>query len=199
MSDSIDPTQVMRKHEFRLRKLLRAGDPEARALFDSSKTTLARRAAQPWHIEYPAELPITERVDDIARALRDHQVVVVAGETGSGKTTQLPKVCLQAGFGRRGMIGHTQPRRIAARTISQRIADELQVELGRQVGYAMRFSDKVTDETAIKVMTDGLLLTEIRRDRYLENYEVIIIDEAREGTNLTMEEDRKSTRLNSSH
>lgn len=170
----------MRKHEFRLRKLLRAGDPEAIRLYETSHATFAARLAEPWNIEFPPELPITDKVDDIVRALRDHQVVVVAGETGSGKTTQLPKICLQAGYGRRGMIGHTQPRRIAARTISQRIADELQVELGRQVGYAVRFTDKVTAETAVKVMTDGLLLTEIRRDRYLENYDVIIIDEAHE-------------------
>lgn len=180
MAETIDVTQAMRKHEFQLRKLSRLGDPQALRLFEASRATLARRIAEPWKINYPAELPITDRVEDIARALHDHQVVVVAGETGSGKTTQIPKICLQTGFGRRGMIGHTQPRRIAARTISQRIADELQVELGRQVGYAVRFTDKVTDETAIKVMTDGLLLTEIRRDRYLENYDVIIIDEAHE-------------------
>ena len=110
--------------------------------------------------------------------LRSHQVLIVAGETGSGKTTQLPKACLSAGLGRRGMIGHTQPRRLPARAVAERIASELKTPLGGVIGYAVRFSERYGDDTLIKVMTDGLLLTEIRTDRNLLNYEVLIIDEA---------------------
>lgn len=131
-------------------------------------------------IEFPSELPISRHVEEIADALALRQVVIVAGETGSGKTTQLPKICLRAGFGRKAMIGHTQPRRIAARATAGRIAEELKVELGQQVGFAVRFTDRVAESTAIKVMTDGLLLTEIRRDRRLSRYDAIIVDEAHE-------------------
>ena len=131
-------------------------------------------------VKFPGELPISRHVDEIANALALHQVVIVAGETGSGKTTQLPKICLRAGLGREAMIGHTQPRRLAARTTAQRIAEELKVELGQQVGFAVRFTDRVAESTAIKVMTDGLLLTEIRRDRRLSRYDAIIVDEAHE-------------------
>ena len=131
-------------------------------------------------VTYPAELPITEHCREIGDLLRKHQVVVVAGETGSGKTTQLPKLCLEAGFGVNGMIGHTQPRRLAARAVARRIADELGVELGREVGYAVRFSDRTADGTLVKLMTDGLLLSEVRSDKRLEAYEVIIVDEAHE-------------------
>ena len=138
-----------------------------------------RRAWTPT-IEFPGELPISQHVDEIAHALAGRQVVVVAGETGSGKTTQLPKICLRAGLGHKAMIGHTQPRRIAARATAERIAEELKVELGEQVGFAMRFTDQVGESTAIKVMTDGLLLTEIRRDRRLSRYDAIIVDEAHE-------------------
>ncbi len=128
-------------------------------------------------IEFPPELPISGRVDEIAAAIRDHQVVVVAGETGSGKTTQLPKVCLQLG---RSRIGHTQPRRIAARTVAERIAEELQVDLGDLVGYQVRFTRKASKDTRVKVMTDGVLLAEIAHDRQLRKYDTIIIDEAHE-------------------
>jgi len=113
-------------------------------------------------------------------AIRDHQVVVVAGETGSGKTTQLPKVCLELGRGVRGIIGHTQPRRIAARTVAERIADELGVKLGGAVGYAVRFTDRTSDDTLVRLMTDGLLLAEIQHDRLLRRYDTIIVDEAHE-------------------
>ena len=106
--------------------------------------------------------------------------MIVAGETGSGKTTQLPKICLQAGLGRSGIIGHTQPRRIAARTVAQRIAQETGAQLGCEVGFAVRFSDQTRDDTLVKVMTDGLLLAEIRQDRFLEKYDAIIVDEAHE-------------------
>ena len=125
-------------------------------------------------------LPVSEAQDEIKQAIAAHQVVVVAGETGSGKTTQLPKLCLQLGLGVTGLIGHTQPRRLAARTVSQRIADEVGAVQGGEVGYAVRFSDAVSEQTVVKLMTDGILLTEIRRDPLLKKYDVIIVDEAHE-------------------
>src|ERR1039458_1185007 len=139
----------------------------------------ARRASVPV-LRYPAELPVSQRKDEIAAAIRDHQVVIVAGETGSGKTTQLPKICLELGRGVTGQIGHTQPRRIAARTVAERIASELGTELGATVGYKVRFTDTSSDSTLVKVMTDGILLNEMRRDRQLLRYDTLIIDEAHE-------------------
>ncbi len=126
------------------------------------------------------ELPILERADELIAAIAAHQVVIVAGETGSGKSTQLPQFCLRAGRGVDGMIGHTQPRRIAARTIADRVAEEMGCELGTTVGYAVRFTDRVGPHTRIKVMTDGILLAEIQRDRMLRRYDTLIIDEAHE-------------------
>jgi ATP-dependent helicase HrpA len=131
-------------------------------------------------IRYPEELPVSQRRDDIAAAIRDHQVVIVAGETGSGKTTQLPKICLELGRGITGQIGHTQPRRIAARTVAERIAEELGTQLGDVVGYKVRFTDRSGDTTAVKLMTDGILLAEIGGDRNLTRYDTLIIDEAHE-------------------
>ena len=131
-------------------------------------------------ISYPPELPVSQAKDRIAEAIRDHQVVIVAGETGSGKTTQLPKICLELGYGVTGQIGHTQPRRIAARTVADRIAEELGTDPGTVVGYQVRFADTSGDATMIKVMTDGILLTELHRDRLLLRYDVLIIDEAHE-------------------
>jgi len=137
-------------------------------------------------ISFPPELPISQRHDDIAAAIRDHQVVVVAGETGSGKTTQLPKICLELGRGaggeggRRGLVGHTQPRRIAARSVAERLAAETGTTLGDEVGYQVRFTDRTSPATRIKVMTDGILLAELQRDRDLRRYDTIIIDEAHE-------------------
>ncbi|GAA1968954.1 ATP-dependent RNA helicase HrpA [Nocardioides panacihumi] len=128
-------------------------------------------------ITYPEQLPVTQRREDIAAAIRDHQVVIVAGETGSGKTTQLPKICLELG---RQMIGHTQPRRIAARSVAERIAEELGTELGDLVGYQVRFTDRTSKASRIKLMTDGILLAELQRDRDLRRYDTIIIDEAHE-------------------
>ena len=127
-----------------------------------------------------ADLPVSEHRDEIAQTILDHQVIIIAGETGSGKTTQLPKICLQLGLGARGLIGHTQPRRRAARTVANRIADELDSPLGQKVGYQVRFTDQVTSASLIKLMTDGILLAETMHDPLLEKYEVIILDEAHE-------------------
>ncbi|MFF0518458.1 ATP-dependent RNA helicase HrpA [Actinomadura nitritigenes] len=138
-----------------------------------------RRLAVP-EITYPAELPVAQKKDDILAAVRDHQVVIVAGETGSGKTTQIPKICLELGRGVLGSIGHTQPRRLAARTVADRIAEELGTELGDTVGYKVRFTDRAGDDTLVKLMTDGILLAEIQTDRLLRQYDTLIIDEAHE-------------------
>ena len=131
-------------------------------------------------ISYPAELPVSQRKDDILAAIRDHQVVIIAGETGSGKTTQIPKICLELGRGVDGQIGHTQPRRLAARTVAERIAEELGSPLGETVGYKVRFTDVSADDTLVKLMTDGILLNELARDRQLRRYDTLIIDEAHE-------------------
>lgn len=131
-------------------------------------------------VSYPPELPISERRQELLAAIRDHQVVVIAGETGSGKSTQIPKMCLELGLAENGWIGHTQPRRIAVRSIAERVASELGSEIGGLVGYKMRFTDKVSETTAIKTMTDGILLAEMQHDRRLSKYSVIIIDEAHE-------------------
>ncbi|HEY3004896.1 MAG TPA: ATP-dependent RNA helicase HrpA [Kribbellaceae bacterium] len=146
----------------------------------AAERTVERRHASVPAIEYPEQLPVSQLKDDIAAAIRDHQVVVVAGETGSGKTTQIPKICLELGRGVQGMIGHTQPRRLAARTVAERIAEELGTDLGSAVGYAVRFTDKVSDRTLVKLMTDGILLAELQRDRDLLRYDTLIVDEAHE-------------------
>ncbi len=145
----------------------------------AAEALIATRTAAVPTITYP-DLPVSELRNEIAKAVTDHQVVVVAGETGSGKTTQLPKICLELGRGIRGTIGHTQPRRLAARTVAQRIADELKVPLGDAVGYTVRFTDQASDRTLIKLMTDGILLAEIQRDRRLLRYDTLILDEAHE-------------------
>ncbi len=149
-----------------------------------------RRALSPQEVErrrslvprvtYPDQLPVSQRRDDIAAAIRDNQVVIVAGETGSGKTTQLPKICLELGRGVAGMIGHTQPRRIAARSVAERIAEEIGRPLGETVGYQVRFTDHSSPDTLVKLMTDGILLAELQHDRDLSAYDTIIIDEAHE-------------------
>ncbi|MGW4492732.1 ATP-dependent RNA helicase HrpA [Streptomyces sp. NPDC004376] len=140
----------------------------------------ARRSRVP-AVTYPEQLPVSQKKDEIAAAIRDHQVVIVAGETGSGKTTQIPKICMELGRGVRGMIGHTQPRRIAARTVAERVAEELKTPLGEAVGWKVRFTDQVNpDATFVKLMTDGILLAEIQTDRELRAYDTIIIDEAHE-------------------
>ncbi|MFF5337919.1 ATP-dependent RNA helicase HrpA [Streptomyces sp. NPDC013181] len=173
----------------RLEGARRIRKPEAqRAVLDEIATQadkaagrLSRRAERMPAVTYPEQLPVSQKKDEILEAIRDHQVVIVAGETGSGKTTQIPKICMELGRGVRGMIGHTQPRRIAARTVAERIADELKTPLGETVGWKVRFTDQVDPEaTFVKLMTDGILLAEIQTDRELLAYDTIIIDEAHE-------------------
>ncbi|WP_055494493.1 ATP-dependent RNA helicase HrpA [Streptomyces sp. TP-A0356] len=163
--------------------------PEARAAVlaeieaevAKAEDRIAGRTARVPAVTYPEQLPVSQKRNEIADAIRDHQVVIVAGETGSGKTTQIPKICLELGRGVRGMIGHTQPRRIAARTVAERVADELDTPLGEAVGWKVRFTDQVNpDATFVKLMTDGILLAEIQTDRELRAYDTIIIDEAHE-------------------
>ena len=177
--NSQNKPDVMRKDAFKLR---RVKGPARQSLEKSSHELLQQRRENlaKLNLTPMAGLPVSEAADEICKLLKDNQVVVIAGETGSGKTTQLPKLCLQIGLGLTGIIGHTQPRRIAARTVAQRIAQEMDAELGQDVGYAVRFSDQTNDSTLVKVMTDGLLLTEIRHDRFLDQYDAIIVDEAHE-------------------
>lgn len=166
----------------RLKNLRGAGPDKLRGIADqiaAGEGLIATRLVAVPAITYP-DLPVSERREEIARAITDHQVVIVAGETGSGKTTQLPKICLELGRGIRGTIGHTQPRRLAARTVGQRIADELGTPLGDTVGYTVRFTDQASDRTLVKLMTDGILLAEIQRDRRLLRYDTLILDEAHE-------------------
>ncbi|MFF4899541.1 ATP-dependent RNA helicase HrpA [Streptomyces sp. NPDC001068] len=154
---------------------------EIEAEVASAEERMAGRRALVPAVSYPEQLPVSQKKDEIAEAIRDHQVVIVAGETGSGKTTQIPKICLELGRGVRGMIGHTQPRRIAARTVAERVAEELRTPLGEAVGWKVRFTDQVNpDATFVKLMTDGILLAEIQTDRELRAYDTIIIDEAHE-------------------
>ncbi|MEU8741575.1 ATP-dependent RNA helicase HrpA [Streptomyces halstedii] len=173
----------------RLEGARRIRKPEARqsvldeisAQAGKAAARIAARAARVPALSYPDQLPVSQKKDEILEAIRDHQVVIVAGETGSGKTTQIPKICMELGRGVRGMIGHTQPRRIAARTVAERIADELKTPLGEAVGWKVRFTDQVNqDATFVKLMTDGILLAEIQTDRELLAYDTIIIDEAHE-------------------
>ncbi|MBI1174856.1 MAG: ATP-dependent RNA helicase HrpA [Sideroxydans sp.] len=147
---------------------------------NSQQARRSARIASLLPIEYPADLPVVARREELARAISAHQVVIVCGETGSGKTTQLPKICLGIGRGVEGIIGHTQPRRVAARSVANRIAHELKSELGGAVGYKIRFNDKVSADTCIKLMTDGILLAEIQGDPLLKKYDTLIIDEAHE-------------------
>jgi len=147
---------------------------------EKSVTRVEQRRLSVPTIEYPPELPVVEKRDDIKKLIRENQVLILSGETGSGKTTQIPKICLELGLGIKGLIGHTQPRRIAARAVATRIAEELKVDIGASVGFKVRFSDHVSSLSHIKLMTDGILLAEIQNDRFLLQYEVLIIDEAHE-------------------
>ncbi len=170
------------RDRFSLAKL--ASNPSQAKQFEKRKArseaaVQARLSAMP-DIRYPEILPVVARLEDLKAAIGQHQVVIVAGETGSGKTTQLPKMCLALGRGVLGTIGHTQPRRVAARTVAARLAEELAVPMGEQVGFQIRFGDQTSDRTLIKVMTDGILLAETQSDRFLEQYDTLIIDEAHE-------------------
>ncbi|PVZ64322.1 ATP-dependent RNA helicase HrpA [Pelagibaculum spongiae] len=186
-------SQCLTEDDWTLRRRLRSlkrrieqNQPVDKALSDverqieKSKATLIERKLSVPKINFSDQLPVCQNKDEIAKAIQDHQVVVLAGETGSGKTTQLPKICLELGLGVRGMIGHTQPRRLAARTVAKRIAEELNSALGTAVGFKIRFNDQVGKNSYIKLMTDGILLSEMQRDPLLSQYEVIIIDEAHE-------------------
>ncbi|WP_030547670.1 ATP-dependent RNA helicase HrpA [Streptomyces albus] len=184
--------ELMLRDEHRLGRRLdgarRIRKPEARqavldeitAEIEQAEERVARRRAGVPAVTYPEALPVSQKKDEILAAIRDHQVVIVAGETGSGKTTQIPKICLELGRGVRGLIGHTQPRRIAARTVAERVAEELNTPLGEAVGWKVRFTDQVSPATHVKLMTDGILLAEIQTDRELRQYDTIIIDEAHE-------------------
>jgi len=176
------------RDEHRLRRRLQrlgrtstdADVARAVAELEGAEARMSRRRAAVPAVSYPPQLPVSARKDDLLAAIRDHQVVIVAGETGSGKTTQLPKICLELGRGVRGTIAHTQPRRLAARTVSERIADELSVPLGEAIGYAVRFNDRSGEDTLVRLVTDGLLLAEAQHDRLLRRYDTIIVDEAHE-------------------
>jgi ATP-dependent helicase HrpA len=184
---------AMQADRFRLRNLLRAvqrdeeeGRPPTEKLekllkqLDESNARREKRQSLVPKLEYDEALPVVAHRDEIAAAIRDHQVVVVCGETGSGKSTQLPKICLEIGRGVAGLIGHTQPRRIAARSIASRLGEELRTSVGQKVGFKIRFTDTTGPSTLVKVMTDGVLLAESQHDRFLDQYDTIIIDEAHE-------------------
>ena len=162
-----------------LHALSRRADAAREAASESLRET-RNEARKRLDLALMADLPVSEAAAEIRRGLASSQVLVIAGETGSGKTTQLPKLLLEAGLGAGGMIAHTQPRRLAARTVARRIAEEVGCDLGAEVGYAVRFSDQTDERTLLRVMTDGLLLTEIRSDRFLDQYDAVIIDEAHE-------------------
>ncbi|MEY2441617.1 MAG: ATP-dependent helicase HrpA, partial [bacterium] len=175
--------RVRRERTGRAARSGRTGHDELEALLAEiarAEAQIERRRAAVPAVTYPAQLPVSARRDDLLEAISANQVVIVAGETGSGKTTQLPKICLELGRGVRGAIAHTQPRRLAARTVAERIAEELGVPLGEGVGYAVRFSNVSRDDTLVRLVTDGLLLAEIQRDRLLRRYDTIIVDEAHE-------------------
>ncbi|WP_423252046.1 ATP-dependent RNA helicase HrpA [Vibrio vulnificus] len=185
-------SQCLIKDRFRLSKRIAGAskinkESARNAVFDEIALDIAKsmmeveqRSRHQPKIEYPEILPVSQKKDDIADAIAHHQVVIVAGETGSGKTTQLPKICAELGRGKFGLIGHTQPRRLAARSVANRIAEEMETQLGDFVGYKVRFNDQISENTQIKLMTDGILLAEIQHDRFLNQYDTIIIDEAHE-------------------
>ena len=186
LNTSIKHCMVIDRHRLRqkLHKLKRSPDDAAlqdltNRITQSYQQCEQRRTNMPTP-SYLEELPVSERRAEIAEAINNNQVVIVAGETGSGKTTQLPKICLEIGRGITGMIGHTQPRRIAARSVATRIAEELKSEVGHTVGYKVRFSDRISPESYIKLMTDGILLAESQKDQFLNQYDTLIIDEAHE-------------------
>jgi ATP-dependent helicase HrpA len=190
-ASDIDACLLADRHRFRkriqgLRRRQGEGKPYHQGLeklqqeMERSRTLAAQRAEMLPQPQFPPELPISEKWREIADLIGKHQVIVLCGETGSGKSTQLPKICLTLGRGVFGRIGHTQPRRIAARSLAARIAEELGSEPGTAVGFKVRFHDHVRPESRIKLMTDGMLLAEIQQDRFLNEYDTLIIDEAHE-------------------
>ncbi|MFN7626979.1 MAG: DEAD/DEAH box helicase, partial [Pirellula sp.] len=189
--EKLDPNRLLRHDYHRLRRqwariermpVQRSGiDRERwRSALDAATSRFEAREQAKYLIAYDPELPISRYREEIIDWIQNRQVVVVCGETGSGKSTQLPKLCLEAGLGRYGWIGHTQPRRLAARSIANRLAEELESPLGQVVGYKVRFNDQTQSTTLVKLMTDGVLLAEIHRDPDLEAYDCILIDEAHE-------------------
>lgn len=181
-SPVFDPANVMQADVHRLKRLARKPKEKTRfdKLLEQSSARLEQRRTRLPQPTFPEELPVSQRLDDIAAALEKHQVIVVCGETGSGKSTQLPKLLLKLGRGTRGLIAHTQPRRVAARAIARRLSEEMNTEMGKEVGFKIRFSDNVSGHSYIKVLTDGMLLAEAQGDRFLDQYDTIIIDEAHE-------------------
>lgn len=178
----LDPSLLMARDAFAAERVANKSrfSKKETVRFQKSMKEVGQRKERIPNISYQPDLPIRDSLPAIESLLKSHQVLIVAGETGSGKTTQIPLACLKAGLGVRGMIGHTQPRRLAARSVASRIASVLGVELGDEVGYAVRFEDRASPNTLVKVVTDGLLLTEIRHDRYLTSYDTVIVDEAHE-------------------
>ncbi|NDZ92552.1 ATP-dependent RNA helicase HrpA [Streptomyces sp. SID6673] len=186
LGDRLADVTILDAHRLR-RRLDKLGRSPKQAAWDklaadvdAATLRVDRRRATVPTITFPPDLPVSAARDEIAAAIADHQVVVIAGETGSGKTTQLPKICLELGRGIRGAIGHTQPRRIAASSVARRIADETDTEIGQAIGYSVRFTDRAGANTLVKVMTDGILLREIGTDPLLRHYDTLIIDEAHE-------------------
>ena len=183
---------VLRQDFFRLKARLRglekftSDDKRDSALqkiqvaADNSRTLRETKTQQRPRIVYPENLPVSQKKETIKQAIAENQVVIIAGETGSGKTTQIPKMCLELGRGIEGKIGHTQPRRLAARSVASRLSQELECELGSAVGFKIRFNDQISESTYIKLMTDGVLLAELQSDRFLNQYDTLIIDEAHE-------------------
>ncbi len=180
LTKALDQCMIRDRHRFRKLLFKKQHRSNLKAQIEKSVSLAEKRASTLPEPRFPEQLPVVKRLEDIQRILSNNQVIIVTGETGSGKTTQLPKVCLTLGRGIYGVIGHTQPRRIAARTVAHRIAEELGVSFGESVGYQVRFTDRTSSETHIKVMTDGILLAETQHDRFLEQYDTLIIDEAHE-------------------
>lgn len=178
-------TQVLSKDRYFLKKAFRqpekfGGLEKVQQKYQYSHDLYLKRQARLPEITLNQDLPVYEKRDEIKYAIQNNQVTIICGETGSGKTTQIPQICLELGRGVAGLIGHTQPRRLAARSVAGRIAEELRSEIGQAVGYKVRFNDKTAPHSYIKLMTDGILLAETQTDRFLANYDTIIIDEAHE-------------------
>lgn len=184
MHSGLDVDQmVMVRDRHRLNRLGKGKDknPEQyQSLFEKSNAQVKARLARLPNIKLNQDLPVTQYADQLIAAIQKHQVIIVAGETGSGKTTQLPQIAMLAGRGLTGMIGHTQPRRLAARSVSQRIAEEVGEKLGESIGFKVRFNEQGSNDSIVRLMTDGILLAELGHDRFLNKYDTIIIDEAHE-------------------